>query len=166
MRRLRAGTLSPANLSSSLAEPSRVSEVVVVPAFDDNESCVAAKIVSTLIKHGFRCALFTGKKTRSFDFLFFFAPLQSLDDPKAFLDEHPEARQVRDGQENEIPTSNGLNLRSGGDMLNNTLANVTHECETRPPVEFPALILRDVYLGNIDTAKNAQVLKKYDKKVR
>ncbi|KAI6214069.1 Protein-tyrosine-phosphatase [Aphelenchoides besseyi] len=69
-----------------------------------------------------------------------------------FAEKYPEF--LLEGQENEAPSlANGLNF----DLLND---GEQFECKPRHAVEFPALILQDVYLGNNATAKDQETLKK------
>ncbi|KAI6234615.1 hypothetical protein M3Y99_00780400 [Aphelenchoides fujianensis] len=104
---------------------------------DDHEAReLAATIVRTLDEGGLQLANFQGNAAE-------FAE---------FAARYPELLLGKD-QENEVPApSNGLNFDLHED-------EDTFDYKSRHAVEFPALILKDVYLGNYETAKNYEILK-------
>jgi hypothetical protein len=55
--------------------------------------------------------------------------------------------------ENEMNISNGLNFRLFNDGFK-------YEFKARPAAHFPAKVTSYVYLGNADTAKDCELLKK------
>jgi hypothetical protein len=75
------------------------------------------------------------------------------ENPEEFAHQYPELIQG-DERENEMAVSNGLNFR----LLDE---GFKYDFNARREVHFPAQVLTYVYLGNAETARNRELLKKH-----
>jgi hypothetical protein len=74
-----------------------------------------------------------------------------LEDPKDFARQYPDLVQAEEHENDGV--SNGLNFRLFNDGFK-------YEFKARRAAQFPAKVMPFVFLGNVETARDCELLKK------
>ncbi|CAD5220510.1 unnamed protein product [Bursaphelenchus okinawaensis] len=133
MRRLQNGTLAPGSLAPQLAEQTDQVRVILIPDKCDND-VMASKVYKMLVKKKFDVFCFE-------------------DEPEEFARHFPTLI--------ESTSYAGTRKKAGLNLC--LLTDKFSENVIKPSADrgFPAKIFHCVYLGNDDTAKNRELLKRF-----